>query len=217
MATVKTFAGSKVGTRDVDETVFAQRILGRTLKEALVMYEANKRQGTHSAKERSAVAGSQKKLYRQKHTGRARAGDVRSPLRRGGGTVFGPRPRDYSYQLPKKQRRVALASALFGKLVDGEVTVVDGFPASEPSTKAACAVLREIGADTGALVVTLDVDPVLVKSVRNLPGVDVTVVADLNAHAVLLRKNLVFTPQAFDALLARKWTQRSKRPEPDDA
>ena len=203
MATVKTFAGSKVGTRDVDETVFAQRILGRTLKEALVMYEANKRQGTHSAKERSAVAGSQKKLYRQKHTGRARAGDVRSPLRRGGGTVFGPRPRDYSYQLPKKQRRVALASALFGKLVDGEVTVVDGFPASEPSTKAARAVLREIGADTGALVVTLDVDPVLVKSVRNLPHSKYIAPEGLNVYDVLKHETLVVTAPVVKAIEER--------------
>lgn len=215
MATVKTYSGSKVDTLDVDENVFASRVLGRTLKEALVMYEANLRQGTHKAKERSEVRGSQKKLYRQKHTGRARAGDIRSPLRRGGGTIFAPRPRDYSYHQPKKQRRVALASALFGKLSDGEVIVVDGFPSQAPKTKEACAVLAAVDADKSALVVTAEIDPIVIKSLRNVPNVDVMPVSDLNARAVLLRKHVVFTPAAFDKLLARKWSQRTRRS--DDA
>lgn len=216
MATVKTYSGSKVGSLEVDENTIAPRLLGRTLKEALVMYEANLRQGTHKAKERREVAGSQKKLYRQKHTGRARAGDVRSPLRRGGGTIFGPRPRDYSFSLPKKQRRVALASALRGKLADGEVIVVDGFPTQEPKTKEAVAVLAAVEADKSALVVTAETDPVVVKSLRNVPQVDVVAVSDLNARAVLLRRHLVFTPAAFDKLLARRWSQRSKRREPSE-
>ena len=211
MATVKTLSGAEVGTLDVDANVFGSRVLGRTLKEALVMYEANKRQGTHKAKERSEVRGTQHKMYRQKHTGRARAGDIRSPLRRGGGTIFAPRPRDYSYLMPKKQRRLALASALRGKLEDGQVFVVDGFPMSAPSTKAACAVLDSVGAGRSVLVVTADVEPVVVKSLRNVPRVDVLPVSDLNAHSVLLRQNLVFTPAAFDKVLARGWSQRTRR------
>ena len=211
MATVKTYSGSKLGTLDVDEKRVASRILGRTLKEALVMYEANKRQGTHKAKQRSEVQGSQKKMYKQKHTGRARAGDIRSPLRRGGGTIFAPRPRDYSYQMPKKQRRVALASAIYAKLIDDEVVVAEGLPTDAPSTKSAVAVLDAVGADRGALVVTNAVEPNVVKSLRNVPNVEVLPVSDLNAHAVLRRRHVVFTPDAFDALLARDFDQRSTR------
>ena len=213
MATVKTYSGSDIGSHEVDEKLFASRILGRTLKEAVVMYEANKRQGTAKTKDRSEVRGSQKKMYKQKHTGRARAGDIRSPIRRGGGTIFGPRPRDYSYAMPKKQRRVALASALFGKLRDNEVLVVEGWPTQEPSTKAAYALLKTIGAEKSALVVTAAVEAQLVRSLRNVPNVDVRTVSDLNAHIVLLRRNLVFTPAAFDQLVARKWSQKTRRAE----
>lgn len=213
MATVKTYSGSKLGSLEVDEKVFTSRILGRTLKEVLVMYEANKRQGTHHAKERAEVRGSQKKMYRQKHTGRARAGDIRSPIRRGGGTIFAPRPRDYSYKVPKKQRRAALASAIFGKLRDDEVFVVDGLPTNGISTKAAYTVLSDVGVASSTLVVTAGVEKDLVRSLRNVPLVDVLPVDDLNAHAVLLRRNLVFTPAAFDKLLARKWSQKSRRAE----
>ncbi len=205
MAEVKTFGGGKRGTREVDETVFGERLLGRTLKEVLVMYEANARQGTAKTKERGEVAGSSKKPWRQKHTGRARAGHKRSPLWRGGGTIFGPRPRDYSYHAPRKQRRLALATALRAKLLDGEVYVVDGFPTKQPSTKDAAKVLADAGVEGSALVVSEAPDSVLVKSLRNLPRVDVRCVDDLNARTVLLRKNLVFTPAAFDKLLARDW------------
>ncbi|HMQ20873.1 MAG TPA: 50S ribosomal protein L4 [Planctomycetota bacterium] len=211
MATVKTYSGSAHGSLEVDAKVFAPKVLGRTLKEAVVMYEANKRQGTHSARERSEVAGSQKKMYKQKHTGRARAGDIRSPLRRGGGTVHAPKPRDYSFKMPKKQRRVALASAIFGKLSDGEVFVVDGLPTQEIKTKAAYAVLAAVGVESSSLVVTDGVEPKLVRSLRNVPSVSVLPVADLNAHTVLLHKNLVFTPTAFDKLMARPWSQKSRR------
>lgn len=211
MATVKTYDGSQVGSQEVDEKVFGPRILGRTLKEALVMYEANKRQGTHHAKQRSEVRGSQKKMYRQKHTGRARAGDIRSPLRKGGGTIFAPRPRDYSYSMPKKQRRLALASAIFGKLQDSEVIVVDGLPTQEIGTKAAYKVLEAVGAEVSTLVVTAGNEPKLVRSLRNVPLVDVMTVDDLNAHSVLLRRNLVFTPAAFDKVMARDWNQKTRR------
>lgn len=211
MATVKTYSGAALGSLEVDAAVFAPRVLGRTLKEALVMYEANKRQGTHHARERSEVQGSQKKMYRQKHTGRARAGDIRSPIRRGGGTVHAPKPRDYSYQMPKKQRRVALASAIVGKLNDGEVFVVDGLPTQEIKTKAAYSVLQAVGVAHSSLVVTDGVEPNLVKSLRNVPSVSVLPVDDLNAHTVLLHHNLVFTPKAFDKLMSKTWSQKTRR------
>ncbi len=205
MATVHTYGGGKKETREVDEALFGEKVLGRNLKDILVMYEANRRQGTAKTKERGEIAGSNKKPWKQKHTGRARAGSVKSPIWRGGGTIFGPKPRDYSYAAPKKQRRLALRSALLAKLQDGEVYVVDGFPTDSPSTKQAAALLAAAGVEGGATVVSKEVDVVMMKSLRNLPKVDVSPVGDLNARSVLLRKNLVFTPDAFDALLSRDW------------
>jgi large subunit ribosomal protein L4 len=172
------------------------------------MYEANRRAGTHKTKERGEVAGSSKKPWKQKHTGRARAGHKRSPLWRGGGTVFGPRPRSYYCNIPRKQRRVALASALVGKLQDGEVFVADGFPTKQPSTKAAYALLEELGAAYSTLIVTAERDDVVWRSVRNIPGVDLMALADLNAFDVVKRQNVVFTPQAFDDLMSRPWSQK---------
>ncbi|MEZ5990354.1 MAG: 50S ribosomal protein L4 [Planctomycetota bacterium] len=208
MATVKTYGDGKLDAREVDASVIASRVLGRTLKEALVGYEANQRQGTAKTKERGEVAGSSKKPWKQKHTGRARAGHKRSPLWRGGGTVFGPRPRDFTQGSNRKQRRVALASALLGKLEDGEVMVVDGFPTREPSTKEACRVLQAVGATSGALVVTAGLDRTVWMSLRNVPRVDVLPLSDLNARAMLLRRNVIFTPAAFDQLLQRRWSQK---------
>jgi large subunit ribosomal protein L4 len=205
MATVHTYGGGKKDTREVDEALFGGKVLGRNLKDILVMYEANLRQGTVKTKERGEIAGSNKKPWKQKHTGRARAGSKKSPIWRGGGTIFGPKPRDYSYAAPKKQRRLALRSALLAKLQDGEVFVVDGFPSKAPSTKEAAALLSSAGIEGGVMVVSKDVDLVLMKSLRNIPKVDVSPVGDLNARSVLLRKNLVFTPEAFDVLLSRDW------------
>jgi len=210
MATVKTYGGGKLVDQDVDENVIASRVLGRTLKEVVVMYEANRRAGTHKTKERGEVAGSSKKPWKQKHTGRARAGHKRSPLWRGGGTVFGPRPRSYYCNIPRKQRRVALASALVGKLLDSEVFVADGFPTKEPSTKSAYALLQELGAAVSTLIVTVEHDDVVWRSVRNLPTIDLMALGDLNAFDVLRRKNLVFTPQAFDELMSREWSQKQE-------
>ena len=122
---VKSYKSGSVGEMELDEAPFGKKILYRTLKDAVVMYQANLRQGNASTKGRSEIKGSQKKPYRQKHTGRARAGSVKSPIWRGGGTVFGPLPRDYSYHMPQKARRVALRTAIAGKLADNEVVVTD--------------------------------------------------------------------------------------------
>ena len=210
MASVKTYGGGKVGTREVDETVLAAKVLGRTLKEVLVMYEANARQGTAKTKERGEISGSNKKPWKQKHTGRARAGSRKSPIWRGGGTVFGPRPRSFYCRVPTKQRRVALASALYAKLRDGEVLVVDGLPSQSPSTKEAYSLLCAVGAQRSALIVTHEHDAIAYRSVRNIKNVDIMPLSDLNARAVLLRQNLVFTPLAFDQLLAKDWNVRRK-------
>ncbi len=203
MVEVKVYSGGSVSTRDVDVSRFGERVLGRTLKDAVVMYEANLRQGTAKTKSRGQVAGPNAKLWKQKHTGRARMGSKKVVHWRGGGTAFGPKPRDYSYHMPVKARRVALRNALFSKFRDGEVVVADGWPTDTPSTKQAVAVLSGIGLEKSVLVVTDDLERNLYLSLRNVPGVDVAQLADLNARSVLLRRNLVLTPSAMDKLEAR--------------
>jgi large subunit ribosomal protein L4 len=213
MVQVKELARGKVASREVDPSVFGERVLGRTLKAALVMYEANARQGTHKAKTRSEVNGPNKKLWQQKHTGRARMGTTKSPIWRGGGIIFGPRPRDYSFHMPKQARRLALNNAIFAKLRDGEVVIADGWPADKPSTKAAMSVLEALEIYDNALVVTETRDRTLWLSLRNVPFVDVCAVEDLNARIVLLRRHVVLTPEALAALEARA---RGERPVQDE-
>jgi len=203
MAQVKVYSGGSVSTTEMDPSLFGDRILGRTLKEAVVMYEANVRAGTAKTKTRSEVAGPNHKLWKQKHTGRARMGSEKAPHWTGGGVAFGPRPRDYSYHMPKKMRRVALRNAVYSKFADDEVCVADGWPNSTPSTKQAVGVLKALGVLRSALVVTDVIDRVLCMSLRNVPHVDVRTVADLNARDVLLRRNMVVTPAALDAIKAR--------------
>ena len=203
MAEVKILQGGSVKATDVDASLFGTRVLGRTLKDAVVMYEANARAGTHKTKTRAEVRGPNHKLYPQKHTGRARMGTDKSPLWRGGGVTMGPRPRDYSYAMPIQARRAAVRNAIFTKFRDGEVAVVDGFPMGKPNTKAARALLEQVGMGRGTTVVTHENDRTLWRSLRNLPLVEVCTVADLNAHQVLLRRWLVVTPAALEAIKQR--------------
>jgi len=200
MAEVKVFQGGAVKTTDVDASLFGTRVLGRTLKDAVVMYEANARAGTHKAKTRSEVNGPNKKLWPQKHTGRARMGTAKSPLWRGGGVVFPPVPRDYSYQMPVKARRAAVRNALFTKFRDGEVAVAEGLAGDKPNTKAAVTILQKLGMARSTTIVTDKADRNLVLSLRNVPLVDVCNVGDLNARQVLLRRWLVVTPAALEVL-----------------
>lgn len=203
MAEVKLYSGGSVSTQDVDASLFGDKVLARTLQDAVVMYEANVRQGTAKTKTRSEVAGPNKKLWKQKHTGRARMGSKKVPHWRGGGNAFGPTPRDYSYHMPKKARRAALRNAVFTKFRDGEVCVADGWPSESPSTKQAWQILEALGATEGALVVTANHDPVVFKSLRNVPRVSVRAIADLNARDVLLRRHMVLTPAALEQVKAR--------------
>lgn len=213
MVEVKVFAAGELSTDQVDESVFGERILGRTLKDAVVMYEANARAGTAKTKTRGEVKGPNRKLWRQKHTGRARMGTTKAPQWRGGGIVFGPRPRDYGYHMPKRARRVALMNAVFSKLRDGELAVADGWPTERPSTKEAARILQRLDMQRSVLVVTERHDPVLYLSLRNLPHVDVRPVGDLNAREVLLRRYMVVTRGAFEALRQVAAQVVKKRPE----
>lgn len=181
---VKSYKSGSVGEVEVDAQAFGEKVLYRTLKDAVVMYQANQRQGTVKTKTRGEVKGTNKKPYRQKHTGRARAGDVKSPIWRGGGTVFGPRPRDYSYHMPVKARRVALRTALAGKLADNEVVVVELGEFSAPSAKSARKVLADLGSPHRAVLVLKDRNENVYKSFRNFPRVHVRIAAELCAHDV---------------------------------
>ncbi|MFN6145494.1 MAG: 50S ribosomal protein L4 [Planctomycetota bacterium] len=203
MVEVKVIQGGAVTTKNVDASAFGTKVLGRTLKDAIVMYEDNARQGTVQARTRAMVKGPNKKLWPQKHTGRARMGTPKSPLWRGGGRIHPPEPREHRYAMPVKARRSALRNAIFTKFRDQEVAIADGWPTGKPSTKSAVAILKKLGIGGSATVVTTEVDRNLVRSLRNVPLVDVSTVGDLNAHQVLLRRYLVLTPAAFAAIEQR--------------
>ena len=170
--------------------------------EAVVNYRANQRQGTAATKTRAFVRGGGKKPWRQKGTGRARVGSTRSPLWRKGGTVFGPQPRDYSYELPKKARRGALRAALAGKHAAGELLVASELEVKEPKTKEAVALLKAYKLDS-ALLVDLAENAALFRAVRNIPRVKAVDVTGLNIYDVLAHKSVVFSRRAFEAVLEK--------------
>lgn len=196
-------AKGKSGERELAAPL-GEAVLFRTLKEAVVQYQANERQGDAHTKIRSEVAGSKKKPWKQKHTGRARAGDKRSPLWRGGATVFGPRnQRDWGYQLPHKQRLVALRSALLGKAQDGEVHEVTGLSLAQPSAKKARALLQGCAPRGSVLLLLARPDANIWKSFRNFPNVRVRTAADANAYDLLAHKWLLAQEGALEQLTQR--------------
>src|SRR6058998_1374727 len=162
----------KIGAVDVRDDLFGGRVNGDLMWESVVHANAAKRRGTHMTKNRALVSGSGKKPWRQKGTGRARVGEIRNPLWRKGGTVFGPQPRSYDYALPKKVERGALRAALAQKMQGGAVVVVDRLAVSEVKTKAAAELLARLGVTGKAVLVDVAVDENLSRSVRNIPGVD---------------------------------------------
>ncbi len=182
---VKSYKDGSVGKVEVDEAAFGEKVLYRTLKDVVVNHMANQRQGNHSTKTRGQVKGTNKKPYRQKGTGRARAGDIKSPIRRGGGVAFGPKQRDHSYQPPVKVRRTALRSAIAGKLHDEEVVVTEFGEFSAPSAKAARKILADLGSPKRAVVVLAEANENVYKSFRNFPKVEVRTGADLCAYDVV--------------------------------
>ncbi len=200
---VKSYKAGSVGEVELDVAPFGEKVLYRTLKDAVVMHMANQRQGTASTKGRSEVKGTNKKPYKQKHTGRARAGDVKSPIWRGGGTVFGPKPRDYSYHMPTKARRVALRSALAGKIADGELVIADLGDWAEPSSRSARKVLGDLDATRRACVVITERNENLYKSFRNFPRVEVRIAAELCAYDVVNGGTIIAEQGALDHLSAR--------------
>lgn len=190
----------RVGAVDLRDDVFGGRVKADLIWESVVRANAADRRGTHATKNRALVAGSGKKPWRQKGTGRARVGEIRNPLWRKGGTVFGPQPRSYAYRLPKKVELGALRAALAQKLKDARVVVVDALAASDIKTKAAVALLQRLGV-TGK-VVLLDVAPDanLLRSVRNLQGVEFVPSARVTARDVARAERVVTTRRALEAL-----------------
>lgn len=188
--------GNQTGEIDLPDEVFGVAVNEALIHQAAVMYAANRRQGTADTKTRAEVSGGGRKPWRQKGTGRARQGSIRAPQWRGGGVVFGPHPRSYRQDLPKKARKAALRSALSAKLQSGQVVVIEDVPLKEPKTREVAGALERLQAAEGALFVTEAPSRVLYLSTRNLPGVGLQPASDLNVYDVLSHRKLVFTRDA---------------------
>jgi len=181
---------------EISDEVFAVPFNQAVVHQAMVRQRANARQGTASTKTRGEVSGSSRKLFRQKHTGLARAGSRKSPLRRGGGVIFGPKPRSYRQAMPKKMRQLALRCVLSAKAGDGELMVLEQLELPEPKTKEMVQILAALGVDSSALVVTDGPEVNVVKSARNLAGIKTIPANLLNVVDILSYKMLLMTEAA---------------------
>lgn len=194
--TVRNTQGQEVRTIEADDRVFALEPHRPVVHQALLAHLANRRAGTAKTKSRGEVRGSTVKLYRQKGIGRARAGSIRSPLRRGGGVAFGPRPRDFSQRLPKRMRRLAIRSVLSAKAADGSLQVLEALPLKGPRTKEMTAILDNLGLERSTLVVTAQTEPAVKLSLRNLPRVRCLPASYLNVGDLLAHHGLLMTVDA---------------------
>ncbi len=198
-------SGAQVGTYELEPRELAPRINRQLLHDVVVMYQANQRLGTFRTKTRGEVAGTTKKMYRQKGTGNARAGSRRSGIRRGGGHIFAKRPRSFYYRLPRKALQAATRMALAAKLLDGEVLIIDELAFSAPKTREMYAILKALGCANERLLIAIEAyDPQVYRSARNIDQVSIAPVSELNAYSVLLPKRLLMTRAALDAFRARR-------------
>jgi len=193
-------SGEKIGDIDLNPGIFGIEVNGYVLHDVVKNYLANQRQGTQSAKTRAEVRGGGKKPFRQKGTGRARQGTTRAPHYVGGGVAFAPKPRDYSYKLPKRVKRLALFSALSAKVAAGEVIVLDDISMDAPKTKDMIKILSNIKAEKKSLIVLPGVNENVVKSSNNIPGVETTFVGSLNVYDILNHNNFVITKKALETI-----------------
>jgi len=191
-----------IGRIGLPEEIFGALVNKRILHEAVRNYLANQRQGTHATKTRGMVSGGGRKPWRQKKTGRARHGSIRSPLWKGGGITFGPQPRDYSYRLSKKVKWSALSTAISAKLNDGEVIVVEDLTLSGPKTKNLLSILKGFGLkENSVLIIIPDKDSALELAARNIPGVNIGRVVDgLNVYDILAHEKLLITKGAVECM-----------------
>ncbi len=181
---------------EISDDVFAVPFNQSVVHQAMVRQRANARQGTASTKTRSEVSGTTRKLFRQKGTGSARGGSRRSPLRRGGGITFGPKPRSYRQAMPKKMRRLAIRCLLSAKAGDGELVILEQLMLSEPKTKEMARILAALGVGSSALIATSEPEANVIKSARNLPKIKTTPADLLNVVDLLSHKNLLMTEAA---------------------
>ncbi|NLW22793.1 MAG: 50S ribosomal protein L4 [Tissierellia bacterium] len=188
--------GEQVGEIELREDVFGVEINQHVLYEAVKNHLANRRQGTQSAKTRAEVRGGGRKPWRQKGTGRARHGSIRAPQWVGGGVVFAPKPRDYSYKLPKKIKRLAMKSALSSKVANNEIIVLEELSLDQPKTKEMVNILSNIKAGKKALIVMDEKDVNVIKSARNIPNVQTTLVNTLNVYDILNHDSFIITKDA---------------------
>ncbi len=192
--------GAEVDQYEIDPAQLAPCINKQLIHDVVVMYQANQRQGSAKTKNRSEVSGASQKMYRQKGTGRARAGSRRSGIRAGGGHIFAKRPRDWSYRLPKKAVRLAARMAVAARIADEEITLIDELKFDEPKTGDMAAILKALKIDGKSLLVAIDgYDVNVYKSIRNMAGVSVLPVAELNALSVLRPQRLLMTRSALEA------------------
>lgn len=197
--------GQQVGTYEFDPGELADGVNRQLLHDVIVMYETNRRQGTVQTKNRGDVQGSKKKMYKQKGTGRARMGNKRTPIRRGGGHAWGKRPVDWSYRLPRKAVSLATRMAVLAKFMDNQVTIVDDLQVPQPKTKEVAGMLKSLGlSETSCLLTIENHDPNVWRSARNIARLAVCPAGELNAYEVLHKKQFVVTRAALDKLRAAK-------------
>jgi large subunit ribosomal protein L4 len=190
--------GSQVGEVELSETVFGIQPNVHVLHSAVLLQQAAERQGTHKTKGRSEVRGGGRKPWKQKGTGRARQGSIRSPQWVGGGTVFGPTPRSYGFKLPKKVRRLAIKSALSSKVIDNDIIVLDQLSLAQPKTKEFAAILNNLKVARKALVVTANYEDNVALSARNIPGVKFVAADGINVLDVMVHDKLIITKEAVE-------------------
>ncbi|MDD5259082.1 MAG: 50S ribosomal protein L4 [bacterium] len=197
------FKGEKTGKIALSAKLFDQKINATILHEVITMQLANKRLGTASTKTRGEVSGGGIKPYKQKHTGRARAGSTRSPLWRHGGIIFGPRPRSYKYDVPAKKKQAALISALSSKAKDNGIIVLDKLELAQPKTKNIGQMLKKLNINGLALLVVVTVTNDLARAARNIQSLELATAAKLNVYEILQSKHLIITKEALAVLEAR--------------
>jgi large subunit ribosomal protein L4 len=190
--------GSQIGDIELNDDIFGIKVNTHVMYEAVKNYLANQRQGTQSAKTRAEVRGGGRKPWRQKGTGRARQGSIRAPQWKGGGVVFAPKPRDYSYSIPKKVKRLALKSALSSKVEDLEIIVVDQLTLEQPKTKEMVKVLKNLNSGKKALIVIPERDEAVVRASANIAGVKTSYVNTINVYDILNCDSLILTKEAVN-------------------
>lgn len=193
-------SGSQIGEVELSDAVFGIVPHAHVLHEAVVMQRASERLGTHKVKGRSEVSGGGRKPWKQKGTGRARQGSIRSPQWKGGGVVFGPTPRSYAYKLPKKVRRLAIKSALSSKVIDGEIIVLDQLTMNQPKTKDFASILKNLNVNRKALIVSDLYDDNVALSARNIPGVKFVEAGGINVLDVMGYDKLILTKGAVQKI-----------------